>query len=209
MADTAVTGAAGAATAGAADLAAGGMGFEDFPCPDPGLHRAHGARGDWPLASQRPAWPSGLVGHLAPPNRRERPHIGAVQSRTPLIVHARLLRRCGRHTRPIALARLGAATTQRTSTCLPAAHTRCREVAVLAIGIAGRDETKPPTRPPGARKSRSRLRRRKAAADGIPLSGSVRRGCAPIALCLRRVPPSDGGAVRRSEGGHLANQVLL
>jgi hypothetical protein len=43
----------------------------------------------------------------------------------------------------------------------------------------------------------------------IPLSGDVWRECAPIALCLRRVPTSDGGAVRRSQGGHLANQVLL
>ena len=68
MADTAVTRAAGAAgaTAGAAmvaaDLAAGELGFEDFPCPDPGLHRAHGARCDWPLASHRPAWGSARTG---------------------------------------------------------------------------------------------------------------------------------------------------
>ena len=40
----------------------GKWGFEDFPCPDPGLHSAHGARCDWPLASHRPAWGSARTG---------------------------------------------------------------------------------------------------------------------------------------------------
>ena len=47
------------------------LGFEDPPRLGLGLRRAHRARGDWPLASQRPAWRSSLVGPPAPPSRRE------------------------------------------------------------------------------------------------------------------------------------------
>jgi hypothetical protein len=57
------------------------LGFEDPRRPDRGLHRAHWARGDWQLGSQRPASWSSLLGDRSPPSAREQPHIGAVNSR--------------------------------------------------------------------------------------------------------------------------------